>query len=84
MVGARQVPATGPRLGLWNHTKGNMGFSDWFKKGKQAAADNKDAVTQGIDKAADMADEKTGGKYSEHIDTGAEKAKDVVEGLGDE
>jgi MT0933-like antitoxin protein len=61
-----------------------MGFSDWFKKGKNTAAENKDAVKEGIDKGADMADEKTDGKYTEQIDQGAEKAKDMVDGLGDE
>ena len=33
--------------------------------------------SDGIDKAADVADEKTGGKYDDKIDTGAEKAKDA-------
>ncbi len=61
-----------------------MGFSDWFKKGKDTAVDNKDTVKEGIDKTADMADDKTGGQYSEQIDTGADKAKEVVDGLGDE
>jgi hypothetical protein len=61
-----------------------MGFSDWFKKSKDTAVENKDTVTDGIDKAADVADDKTGGEYTEQIDTGAEKAKDVVEGLGNE
>jgi hypothetical protein len=61
-----------------------MGFSDWFKNAKDTAVENKDTVTDGIDKAADLADDKTGGEYTEQIDTGAEKAKDVVEGLGNE
>ena len=61
-----------------------MGFMDWFKKGEKAAVENKEAVTEGIDKVADVADDKTGGQYSEHIDEGAEKAKDYVEGLGEE
>ncbi len=61
-----------------------MGFSDWFKKAKDTAVDNKDTVTEGIDKAADVADDKTGDKYSEQIDTGADKAKEVVDGLADE
>lgn len=61
-----------------------MGFSDWFKKAKDTAVDNKDTVTEGIDKAADVADDKTGGKYSEQIDAGADKAKEVVDGLADE
>ena len=53
-----------------------MGLLDKIKgalqgKGKQ--------VSDGIDKAADVADDKTGGKYTEHIDSAAEKAKDVVD-----
>lgn len=58
-----------------------MGIKDWFSKGKEAAADNKDAVKGGIDKAADMVDEKTDGKLSEHVDTGQEMAKDAVDKL---
>jgi len=61
-----------------------MGFSDWFKKAKDTAVDNKDTVKEGIDKAADVADDKTGGQYSGQIDTGADKAKEVVDGIGDE
>lgn len=41
-----------------------------------------DKAEEGIDKAAEFADEKTGGKYSDQIDTGAEKAKDMMGGLG--
>jgi hypothetical protein len=58
-----------------------MGFLD---KAKNLLGDHKDKVEDGIEKAADLVDEKTGGKYSEHIDTGADKAKDVIEGLADE
>lgn len=58
-----------------------MGFMD---KAKDALNEHGDKVDDGIDKAADIADDKTGGKYTEHIDTGAEKAKDVVDGLKDE
>jgi hypothetical protein len=61
-----------------------MGFMDWFKKGKQTAAENQETVTQGIDKVADVADDKTGGQYTEQIDQGAEAAKDYVEGLDEE
>jgi hypothetical protein len=62
-----------------------MGFMDKFKgmfgKGMEAAADHADKVEDGIDKVADVADDKTGGKYSDQIDSGAEKAKDLVEGV---
>jgi hypothetical protein len=42
-------------------------------KGKQVEA--------GIDKVADLADDKTGGKFSDKIDGAAEKAKDIVDKL---
>ncbi len=62
-----------------------MGFLDDAKdladKGLDAAGDHKDTIKGGIDKGADFASDKTGGKYDEHIDTGADQAKDFVEGL---
>jgi hypothetical protein len=48
-------------------------------KGKDLVGGNKEAVKGGIDKTADAADKATGGKATDHIDTGAEKAKDVVD-----
>jgi len=41
-------------------------------------------VDSAIDKAADFADDKTGGRYTEKIEGAADKAKDVVEKLDDE
>ncbi len=61
-----------------------MGLKDLFSKGKQAAAENKDAVKDGIDKAADFVDEKTGGKHAEHVDKGQDAAKDFVDKLDEE
>lgn len=61
-----------------------MGIGDFVDKAKDLASDNADKVKDGIDKGADFADEKTGGKFSGQIDTGAEKAKDVVDGLADD
>ena len=61
-----------------------MGIGDFVDKAKDLAAEHEDEVKDGIDKAADLADEKTGGKYSEHIDGGADAAKDFVEGLDDD
>lgn len=62
-----------------------MGVMDtikgWFGMAKKRAAEHEDQVTAGIDKVADTVDDKTGGRYSEPIDQGAEKAKDFVEGL---
>ena len=41
-------------------------------------------VDQGIDKAGDVVDDKTGGKYSEHVDKAQDAAHDAVDKLGDE
>ena len=57
-----------------------MGIID---KIKGLVGGNADKAEQAIDKAADVADSKTGGKYSDHIDTAAEKAKDTVAKLDD-
>ena len=48
-------------------------------KAKDLVGGNKEAVKGGIDKTADAADKATGGKATDHIDTGAEKAKDIVD-----
>ncbi len=61
-----------------------MGIGDFIDKGKDLAADNADKVKDGIEQAGDVADEKTGGKYSDKIDQGEEAAKDFVDGLDDE
>jgi hypothetical protein len=58
-----------------------VGFLD---KVKGLLGGNKDKASQGIDKAAGVADDKTGGKYTEQIDTGAQKAKEAVEKLPDD
>lgn len=61
-----------------------MGIKDWFNKGKQAVAENKDAVSDAVDKAGDLIDEKTDGKYAEHVDKGQDAAKDFIEKLPEE
>ena len=40
------------------------------------AAGHRDKVDQGLDKAGQMIDEKTGNKYSDQINTGVNKAKE--------
>ena len=57
-----------------------MGLLD---KAKGLIGKNADKVEGAIDKAADVADDRTGGKYAEHIDAGADRAKGVVQDLGD-
>lgn len=68
-----------------------MGFMDTIKdklgmarsKAGDYAQQHGDKVESGIDKAARTADSKTGGKYSDKIQTGTEKAKDATRDLGD-
>ncbi len=55
-----------------------MGLLD---KAKGLLGQHGDKVEGAIDKVADVVDEKTGGKYSDKIDKGAEAAKGLV---GDE
>jgi pyocin large subunit-like protein len=50
-----------------------------FDKAKDALGDNIEHVDAGIDKAADFVDDKTGNKYTEQIDQGAEFVRDKVE-----
>ncbi|MGH9117207.1 MAG: Rv0909 family putative TA system antitoxin [Acidimicrobiales bacterium] len=52
------------------------------EKGKNLIAEHGNKVTEGIDKAADFVDEKTGGKHTDKIETAADKAKDLVDKLG--
>ena len=64
-----------------------MGLLDKFKKTaddvKDKAADHVDDIEKGIDKAADVIDDKTGHKHSDQIDKVADKAKDIVGKLDD-
>lgn len=61
-----------------------MGIGDFVEKAKDLASENKDKVKDGIEKAGDLIDEKTGGKYSGQVDKGQEAAEDFVEGLDED
>lgn len=61
-----------------------MGLGDFVEKAKEVAAENKEQVEEGIDKAANVIDDKTGAKYSDQIEDGADKAKEYVEDLEEE
>ena len=50
-------------------------------KVKDLIDEHGDKAGEGIDKAGDLVDEKTGGQYAEHVDTGQEKAKELADGL---
>ncbi|MEJ3743410.1 antitoxin [Actinomycetes bacterium KLBMP 9797] len=63
-----------------------MGIADSFKDKAKEAVDKigGDKAKKGVDAAADQVDERTGGKYSKHIDTGQQKAGEYIDGLDDE
>lgn len=52
-----------------------MGFLD---KAKDLLGDHSAEVEAGVDQAADLANEKTGGQFESQIDQGAEVAKDQI------
>ena len=59
-----------------------MGFLDKLKQMVTGKVDDHgDQIGSGIDKAAAAADEKTGGKYDDKIDTGTDKLKDGLDSL---
>jgi ABC-type transporter Mla subunit MlaD len=59
-----------------------MSFFDKAKDAAQDAVDKHgDKISEGIDKAATLADDKTGGKHTEKIAGGADKAKDALDKL---
>jgi hypothetical protein len=59
-----------------------MGIFDKLKKNVEKAVDEHgDQISKGIDKAAEMADKKTGGNHEGQIATGAAKAKDALDNL---
>lgn len=49
-----------------------------LNKAKDLISGHSDKIDQGVDKAADLADEKTGGKNSQQLDQAAEVVKDKV------
>lgn len=56
-----------------------MSFMD---KVKGMLSQHSDKVSRGLDKAGNVADSKTKGKYSNKIRTGTQKAKEQAEKLG--
>ena len=59
-----------------------MGFLDKAKNALRGGVDKHgDQAGEGIDKAAAVADDKTGGKHTSQIDQGADKAKDALDNL---
>ncbi|HLU97368.1 MAG TPA: antitoxin [Thermobifida alba] len=61
-----------------------MGIKDTFDKAKKLAGKHSDKVEQGLDKGAEQAKQRTGGKYDEHIDKAGETAGDYVRKQGEQ
>jgi hypothetical protein len=56
-----------------------------FDKAKDAVSEHSEQTDAGIDKAGDLVDDKTQGKYVEQVDHGQEMAKDKLRDVaGDE
>ncbi|HVK36847.1 MAG TPA: antitoxin [Microlunatus sp.] len=53
-----------------------------FDKAKDLLNQHSDKVDQGIDKAAEVIDQKTGGQHTEQINQGAEQAKRAMDNQG--
>lgn len=59
-----------------------MGFLDKLKVKATAAVDQHgDRIADGIDKAAGLADKKTGGKHGDKIEKGRTQAKNALDKL---
>ena len=59
-----------------------MGFSDFLNKAKDLADQHDEQVDQGLEKAGDVADQRTGGGHSDQIDRGVDIAQERT-GEGD-
>ncbi|HWJ97985.1 MAG TPA: antitoxin [Acidimicrobiales bacterium] len=55
-----------------------MGFLD---KAKDALQGKSDEAAKALDKAGDVIDDKTGGKYTDKIDQAVDKASDVLDDI---
>ncbi len=53
-----------------------------FDKAKKLAEDNADKLDDAVDKVADVADDRTGGKFADQIEKGAEAAKGLADKIG--
>ncbi|MGK5556210.1 antitoxin [Actinomadura kijaniata] len=54
-----------------------MSFAD---KVKGMLGQHSDKAEQGVEKAGDMLDERTGGKHADKVDMAQDKARDYIEG----
>ena len=53
-------------------------MSEFMDEAKKLASEHSDLADQGLDKAAEVAGEKTGGKFDNQIQAGEQKAEDYL------
>nr|WP_020572340.1 antitoxin [Parafrankia discariae] len=58
-------------------------LKDLKDKAEDLAEEHDDKIVDGLEKAGDIADDRTGGKYGDKIDIGVDKAQDYVRKLGE-
>ncbi|HWC81019.1 MAG TPA: antitoxin [Pseudonocardiaceae bacterium] len=56
-----------------------MGLDDLKDKAKQMLGQHPDQADKAVDKGKEFLDEKTGNKYSDQLDSGADKAKQMYQ-----
>nr|WSY52143.1 antitoxin [Streptomyces sp. NBC_00886] len=59
-------------------------LKDLKEKAEEIAEAHGDKITDGLEKAGDLVDDKTDGKHTDKIDTTVDKAQDLVEQLAEE
>ncbi|MFD8816832.1 antitoxin [Streptomyces sp. NPDC059627] len=60
------------------------GLKNLADKAKDIAEEHGEVIGTGLEKAGDLVDERTDGKYTEQIDTGVSKAQQLVQRLGEQ
>lgn len=61
-----------------------MGLAKWKERLSNAVSKNSNKIDQGIDRATNYANEKTGRKHSDKIDNAAKKAREYKDKLKDD
>ena len=61
-----------------------MGIGDFVNKAKDLAAAHPDQVDQGIEKAGDAVDERTGDKHVAQVDQAQEAVRDRLRGADEQ
>ena len=51
---------------------------DFLEQAKKLASEHSDLVDKGLDKAADLAKEKTGGRFDSQVEGGEQKAEEFL------